>query len=179
MASQGIQLPISLQISNLQEIANQMKQFASKNVLSDSLGGKKIEGELNNIIKALGQIETRAKNAFKTQGDFSGLEKEINKIELSMEHVQTTFQNLDFKDLKIPSGVSSEMEALNASITALKNNFASFKAAQKDKLLSNVDFTGNLSKAFGKDAANMLTKNYDEMYKAIEQGMGRIKRYTS
>ena len=52
---QGIELPVSLQISNLQDIANQLKQFANKNILSESLGGKKIDAELGKVLTRLGQ----------------------------------------------------------------------------------------------------------------------------
>ena len=177
MATQGLQLPIQVQISNLQEIAQQLKQFASSNVLADSLGGKKIDAELAKVLRTLGQIELKSKSAFKTDADFSGLEKDVTKVELSLEKVQTTIANLQFKDLKIPQESVAQIEALNAKIQELKAGFASFKAGQRDKLLANASFTTSMQNAFGTgEASKILAKNYDDIYNAVKDGMDRVNR---
>ena len=62
-AQQGIQLPVSLQLTNLQDIVNQLKQFSGKNILSNSLGGKKIDKELLQVINRLEQISAKSKTA--------------------------------------------------------------------------------------------------------------------
>ena len=170
----GISLPISLQISNLQDIAQQLKTFAGKNILESSFGGKKIEQELNGVLRVLSQMEVKAKNSFKVNSDFSSMENDVNKLELSLEHVQGLISNLSFEDLKIPADAQAEIEALNNRIKELNNGFLTFKASQKEKLLANTDFTAGLSSTFGKDASKILAKNYDEMYDAIKSGMTKI-----
>lgn len=170
----GIQLPISLQISNLQEVANQIKQFANKNVLADSLGGKKIDSELGKILSRLEQISAKAKTAFTTQADFSSVQKEVNQVELSLNKVQNTIKNLGFDELKIPEEFSGQIAALQGRIRELNSSLATFKGTQKEKLVSNVDFMADLQKADPKQAAKWLEKGYDELQKAIDEGMARV-----
>ena len=145
MGAQGIQLPISLQISNLQDIAQQLKQFAGKNILGDSLGGKKIEQELNGILRTLGQIEAKSKNAFTTNADFNSLNRDINKVELGFDRIKSTIADLSLKDLRIPKESQEQITQLNAQMQQLKDGFATFKASQKEKLLANTDFTQGMS----------------------------------
>ena len=164
----GIQLPISLQISNLQDVANQIKQFANKNVLADSLGGKKIDSELGKILSRLEQISAKAKTAFTTQADFSSVQKEVNQVELSLNKVQNTIKNLGFDELKIPEEFSGQIAALQGRIRELNSSLATFKGTQKEKLVSNVDFMADLQKADPKQAAKWLEKGYDELQRAID-----------
>ena len=173
-SSNGIQLPISLQISNLQDIANQIKQFANKNVLADSFGGKKIDSELGKILSRLEQISAKAKTAFTTQGDFSSIQKEINQVELGLNKVQGTIKNLNFSDLKIPDEFSGQIAALQGRIRELNGSLATFKGTQKEKLISNTDFMADLQAADPKQAAKWLEKGYDELQKAINDGMTRV-----
>ena len=174
MASQGIQLPISLQISNLQDIANQLKQFANKNVLADSFGGKKIDSELSKILSRLEQISAKSKTAFTTQSDFTSVQKEIDQVELGLNKIQGTIRGLDFSDLKIPTEFAGQIEALQGRIRELNNSLTVFKGTQKEKLINNTDFMADLQKADPRSAAKMLEKGYDELYQAINTGMDRV-----
>ena len=174
MATQGIELPVSLQIKNLQEIANQIKQFASKNILSDSLGGKKIDQELGKVLNRLDQIQAKSKTALTTQGDFTSIQKDIDQVELGLNKIFATAQNLTFGDLKIPDDVNGQITALQARIQELQSSLISFKGTQKEKLINNQDFLNNLNIAAPTQAAKLLEKGYDELYSAIETGMNRV-----
>ena len=174
MATNGIELPVTLQIRNLQDIANQLKQFSNKNVLENSFSGKKIDSELSRILTRLDQISAKAKTAFTTQGDFSSVQKEINQIELGLNRVHSTIQGLDFSELKIPSEVSGQIEALRGRIRELNNSLATFKGTQKEKLINNSDFMADLKTADPSRAARMLEKGYDDLYKAVHTGMERV-----
>ena len=145
MASQGIQLPVSLQISNLQDIANQMKQFATKNVLGESLGGKKIASELDKILTKLESISAKSKTAFTSQSDFTSVQKDISAVELSLNKVQGTIKNLGFNELKVPAEFSGQIAALQGRIRELNGSLATFKGTQKEKLINNVDFKNRIS----------------------------------
>ena len=176
MVSQGIELPVSVQIKNLQEIANQLKQFANKNILSDSLGGKKIDQELAKVLNRLDQIQAKAKTALTTQGDFSSIQKDIDQVELGLNRVSNATKNLSFADLKIPDDVRGQIEALQARIRELQNSLTSFKGTQKEKLVNNQDFLANLKVAEPGQAAKMLEKGYDDLYKAVQIGMGKVNQ---
>ena len=127
MATQGIELPVSLQIKNLKDIANQMKQFADSNVLANSLGGRKIDSELSKILTRLEQISAKSKTAFTTQSDFTSVQKDISQVELSLNKVQDTIKNLGFQDLKIPEEFSGQISALQGRIRELNGSLATFK----------------------------------------------------
>lgn len=174
MATNGIELPVSLQIKNLQEIANQLKQFANKNVLADSLGGKKIDSELGKILSRLEQVSAKAKTAFTTQSDFTSVQKDINQVELGLNRVRSTISNLGFGDLKIPDEFQGQITALQSRIRELNGSLATFKGTQKEKLISNSDFMADLQAADPGRAAKMLREGYDELYKAVSEGMDRV-----
>lgn len=176
MASQGIQLPISLQLSNLQDIVKQLKQFASSNVLADSFGGKKLDKELNQISDKLEKISAKSKTAFTTQSDFASIQREIDAVEVSLNKAQGTIQNLSFGDLKIPADVMGNIDALQERIRALNSSLISFKGTQKEKLINNQDFLANLNVAAPEKAADMLSKGYDELYTAIQTGMSKVNQ---
>jgi len=75
--------------------------------LSDSIGGKKINAELSKVLSTLAQIEVKSKSAFKSGGDFTGLDKSISKVELGLDHIQSIIGSLTFKDLKIPDSTAT------------------------------------------------------------------------
>lgn len=174
MASQGIQLPVSLQLSNLQDIVKQLKQFSQNNVLSDSLGGKKLEKELNQILDKLEKIGAKSKTAFTSQADFSSIQKEIDAVEVSLNKAYGTFQNLSFSDLKIPSDVLGNITELQERIRSLNNSLITFKGTQKEKLINNQDFLADLKMADPKKASKIMSQTYDEMYQSIHNGMTTV-----
>jgi len=47
----------------------------------------------------------RSKSAFKTEADFSSVEREAHKIETSLDHVKSSIAGVTFKDLKVPTSV--------------------------------------------------------------------------
>ena len=174
MASQGVHLPISLQIENLTEIANQLKSFASSNILSDSLGSKKINQELSKVLHTLGSIEAKSKSAFKTEGDFTSLDKDVKKIELSLDHVKQVIAGLSFEDLKIPTGSQKQIDDLTSRMNELRAGLTAFKSLQKEKLMGNGGFLVDFEKAFPKKSSQMLAQDYDSIYQAVKEGMARI-----
>ena len=174
MAVQGIQLPVELQIQNLQEIASQLKKFTNSNILSSSFGGKKIESELDKILSRLEQVQAKTKTAFTTNSNFSSVEKDVTQIELGLNRIRQNIANLTFKDLKIPNDVQGQIEALQGRIRELNNSLLTFKGTQKENLVNNQSFMANLKVAEPTQAAKMLEKGYDDLYQAINTGMNKV-----
>lgn len=173
--NQGINLPITAQLTNLKQIATQLKQFSDINILGNSFSSKTINSELSKVMRALEALELRSKNAFKTEADFSAVEKEANKIENSLDNVKKTITSIPFKDLKIPEDAAKQIQELETKINGLNAGFKDFKKLQKEGLVGNTQFTTDLAKAFGTNAASkMLDKEYDELYKSIKNGLTRV-----
>lgn len=173
--NQGITLPITAQLTNLKQIAAQLKQFSDTNILGNSFSSKTINSELSKVMRALDALELRSKNAFKTEADFSAVEKEANRIENSLDNVKKTIISIPFKDLKIPEDAAKQIQELETKINSLNAGFKDFKKLQKEGLVGNTQFTTDLAKAFGTNAASkMLDKEYDELYKSIKNGLTRV-----
>ena len=173
-STQGIQIPIDLQIRNLRDIGDQIKSFASKNLLENAFSSKKINGELDRVGKLLDQISAKSKQAFTSNSDFTSITRDIAALEIEFNKMQDTVTNIHFEDIKVPTEAQGQIEALTNKINELKGSLDNIKQVEMGKLLSNADFIKDFNIANPGKGAKILEKGYDEVEKAIKVGMGRV-----
>ena len=166
----SVRLPIELEIQNMQQIANTLRQFAKSNILSNSLGGKQIEQELNGILRKLSQIEIKAKGAFKSDSSLGSLETQLRGIEASMGHVQGLFGQLSFKDLQLPPEIQSQFAELGKRISEIQDKIANLPVEAMGKLKLDSALNFDLSKIFTPDkAGNLLEGTFDKLQAEVTQ----------
>lgn len=172
----SIRLPIELEIQNMQQIANTLRQFAKSNLLSNSLGGKQIEQELNSIIRKLSQVEIKAKGAFKSDSSLGSLETQLRGIETSMGHVQGLFGQLSFKDLQLPPEIQSQFAELGKRISEIQDKIANLSVETMGKLKLDSALNFDLSKIFTPDkAGKLLDGTFDKLQSDVTQRASELE----
>lgn len=177
--TQGIRMPISVEIQNLREVVQQM-QTAMSAVKGESIGGQKVNKNLREVSRLLDAIEAKTKSAFTIKSDFTSLDKQLNTIEGKLETARDLMMRLKVSDIEMPQSEIDKIEQLQKAMEAAVEKADELKAALKEKAFKTGTFAIDFEKEFG---TKQLEANYDKIESLITKRMKsineKLKKYTA
>ena len=168
--AKGIKIPVSLELSNLQNSISTL-QNALKNVDPGSSLYKSIERGIDKAKRELNTLEVQSKKSFGSQAEINAFEKSFNRTAQGIQEMANSLSKVSFKDLKevfSDADLAPIKEAGN-KIKELQNQIANIKTDKMKEL-------ANSSKEFSEQLDKFGGNTFDEKVKNIE---ARIKKLTS
>ena len=163
--AKGIKIPVSLELSNLQNSISTL-QNALKNVDPGSSLYKSIERGIDKAKRELNTLEVQSKKSFGSQAEINAFEKSFNRTAQGIQEMANSLSKVSFKDLKevfSDADLAPIKEAGN-KIKELQNQIANIKTDKMKELAnSSKEFSEQLDK-FGGNTFDEKVKNIHEIF---------------
>ena len=158
---QGISVPISLQISNLQSIVN-MLQSKLSNLKVGTAGFKSLQTIISTIQKDIDKLAIQTDKPFVSANQFTAADRAVNKLEEDLDKVQITVSRIKFSDLELDPSQAAELKAFETQIESIKNSLKTVKETAKQAFLDS-----DVGKGWAHDHAEATTQTLSQLTAAI------------
>ena len=158
MGAQGIRIPVSLELNNLQgEVKRMQSMLEQVSKTSTSFPG--LSKAIQKIEQELIGLKTRANQTFTNSAGIKAFEKDFEKVGLSMQNVYATFQNLKPQDLNLidSAKIQSQMKEVESAIANVQTKIASRSDAELFKMIdpSSIEVLKDLDQYFNIDTSSL------------------------
>ena len=158
----GIQVPVSLQIQNLQSLVTELQNKLS-NLKVGSTGFKNVQNLITGIKNEIDKLQVQTSKPFINESQFTKAENSVDKLEDELKRVEITLSRIKFSDLELNPQQKAELKAFEDQINAIKASLKTVKDTAKQDFL-NSDMGKIWSENFDKTA---ITKTFSEITKSI------------
>lgn len=129
-----LRVPVSLQISNLQAIIDEIQSKMS-NLKIGSKGFKEMDSLLSSLRREMDRLQIQTSKPFMSQNQFNAAERSVSKLEDGLERIQITMGRIKFTDLELDSSQLAQFKAYEDEIKNIKEAIKNVKETAKQEFL--------------------------------------------
>ena len=134
MATTAINVPITLQIQNLQSLVGDLQKQLS-NLKVGSAGFNNVQKIITSIRSEIDRLSVQTAKPFINASQFTKAENSVDKLEDKINEVTLSIQKIKFGDLELTSGQKADLQAFEDSINSIKDKLKAVKQSVKDDFL--------------------------------------------
>ena len=168
--AQGITLPITLQIENLQSIVSTMKGQLS-NLKVDSSGYKKLAGIITDIERRIEKLQVSSSKPITDASQFTEMESSVKKLEDDLVKIQIEAGKIKFGDVSLSPEQQSRLAEFNEKIHEID---AALKQAKESA--KNIFLESDVGKAWAELHPEAITQSFSQITRAITQEVSKQKQ---
>ena len=137
-SGQGINIPVTLQIQNLQSlIGNLQKQLGNLKV--GSAGFKAVQSTIESIRKEIDKLSVQTAKPFMDASQFTKAERSVDTLEDKLNAMTLTISKVKFGDLQLTAGQKADLKAFEDQIEAIKSKLKTVKQGVKEDFLNSTE----------------------------------------
>lgn len=180
-----LRVPVSLQISNLQSIINEIQGKLS-NLKVGSKGFKEMDSLLGSLRREMDRLQIQTSKPFMSQNQFNAAERSVSKLEDGLERIQITMGRIKFTDLELDSSQLAQFKAYEDEIKNIKEAIKNVKETAKQEFLGGaggaawLGFSDKNAVAMNQSLAQItaaINSAFQQQVAAIDKAEAKLKEY--
>ena len=158
-----INVPIKLQIANLQDIVKSMRgELSTLHV--DSTSYKKLSGVITDIERRIASLQVKAQHPFINVKQFADAEKEVNAIGDDLYKLQIEAGKIKFGDLSLSAAQSNQLKAFDASLAEIDKKLKTIQSDAKTAFLQS-----DIGKTWANGKSDSELKSMEKITEKIQE----------
>ena len=137
-SGQGINIPVTLQIQNLQSLVGDLQKQLG-NLKVGSSGFRAVQSTIESIRKEIDKLSVQTAKPFMDASQFTKAERSVDSLEDKLNAMALSISKVKFGDLQLSSGQKADLKAFEDQIEAIKSKIKSVKQSVRDDFLNSAE----------------------------------------